>query len=354
MSSKPKIIQDLAHKYDYKIVKGYEKSNIKIELHCNKCNEVRILLSKSFINNPECKSCEKIIEESIKKKNKITEMNVSIRRQAKQIGFKITDWYDSPPENINISCRDCDTTYSRALKTIRNGLTCFTCKKNKIKKSNTKIDSTDNVYLISNYVIKNNDRKNLSYKESQWIDSVRHSLEKEKITLTSYNETTDSFSSNIGIDFVVTPNLYTKKFLLGNSYKESINLFNPNLPLSVNRNTTIQTIEESISLDYFYKQLYIFLEEEFSNLSVDDLQSLYKKIIPNYNIITQETKSNLDISKIINFHSLPNKLKAKIKEGKLIVSFNNGISFSYKIKTGTNKDTFSSWDNLFQEIWTIH
>jgi hypothetical protein len=352
MKNKKNELHTLICDHNYLIIKGYESHKNKIEVACNSCQEIRVILPKSFLNNPECKGCIKKELNKVNQKKKITEMNIDIRRKAKKVGFKVTDWFESTPVNVDVHCRECNTKYNRAVNSLRNGLVCFNCKKNDNKTISTfLLDLSDLPELISHS--KKNIKNIFSPSEKLFLNQLKTILRINNKTINYYDEEKSRFIFTDKTELKINKNNYIKKYLLGNSLKK---IFNNDITKSiisgVNQNTTLSKIEESITVKYFIKQLNVFYKDTINSLTNKQVEILYKSIIPEYMFIKINQKNKFTGIEEINLNRyFPNKVKCFIEEEKIIVEFNNNVRFNFKIQTGTNRTTFSSWDNLFQECW---
>ena len=248
MKNKKIMIQFMAKEHNYSIIKEYVNHDQKIKLSCKKCSTERELLPKSFIRTPSCKTCRKNDLLKKKEKEKITQMNIKLRRRAKKIGFKINTWYEELPSNVKIQCRECDATYERAINSIRNGLTCFSCRKRHDISAPNKLMLdfpllVDSIY--KNIELESNEEKSLANELASFFRIYN-------INKLSFNKENETFY-NKNTTLSIRDKSYNKKFLLTNSFqKDEIllkNVFHKNL-------SSINNIDESYGIDIFYKEMY--------------------------------------------------------------------------------------------------
>lgn len=357
MSIKVIKIIELAKEYKYKVVKGYVHSNTKIVLSCTGCTQEREVLPKSFIINPKCSSCLKISLDKINSKKRITDLNIELRSKAKKNGFKLTEWFDEIPKKITISCRMCNTDCTRAVNSIRNGLVCFTCKKKNPVSKNFKVDIDDIPYLINEYIIKEKPTKNIPKAEEMFLTSLIIDLKLKGKVIINFDENTNIFLCEDGTSIRIQDTPFVKKFLLGNSIKSSKSGFINDVNLGINKNTTINNIEDSISIKYFNEKIFEYYIGKIRGLDEENVKLLFKTISPKFSLIKVNQRNKYEGFTSMCFSSSPTKVKVvqekTIDKKSFIVVFNNGNKFRLRISTSSNKDVFGSWDNLFQESWEL-
>ena len=341
----------LSEEHNYSILQGYSSHNKKIKLVCNSCKTSRELLAKSFIKNPVCKGCKKHKISNNKKNEKIIEMNISIRRKAKKIGFKINEWFDSTPKEVTVHCRNCNASYVRSLNSLRNGLVCFECRKGNIESPSPEdID----IPFIMDIVLKNKKINNLTALEKKVIRSINKLLTKEVKSNIIYDSKRNLYSSeNISI-FIKNTN-YKKKFLLGNLLNKS-NINHDIKSLASKSNYTLNELEQQYGINIFTQRIFKYYTDKLLKLSSSEVSELFNNLINfNYHInINPENKINPVKSINFNYINKPSSLKVNNESNSLIIDFNNGTKFKLKIQQATKKTKLTSLDNLFQEVWSLY
>ena len=352
MNTKKIEFRELCTEHNYSILQDYSSHNQKIEISCNNCKEKRLLLLKSFIKNPDCKSCKKNKIKNSKKKEKITEMNINIRRKAKRIGFKINEWFDSQPKEVTVYCRDCNHEYIRSLNSLRNGLVCFNCKKGNTSNSLKSFEEIDIPFIID-IITKNKKINSLSKLEKKVIRTINKNLTKENKSNLKYNSKTKTYN-NDDISIYFNNINFKKKFLLGNLLQK-INITPQFNNIGSKRNYTIKELEKQYGLNIIVNKILKKYSLDLENLSHFQVLDLYNNICF-YNFHIKLNNKNIDnpISLInLKNYKNPTSIRTEIKDSTLKISFNNGIKFVLKLQQAKSKETLNSIQNLFQESWTF-